>query len=49
LAPGLTTLNKSISVRILQPDYLHTDLPNNTSNWQNNLRIGAGLTLHFSR
>jgi len=43
------SLNKSISVRILQLDYLHTELPNNTSNWQNNLRIGAGLTLHFSR
>ena len=41
-------LNKRISVRILQLDYLRTALPNNTTNWQNNLRIGAGLTLHFS-
>lgn len=38
-----------ISIRVLQIDYLRTALPNNTSNWQNNLRIGAGITLHFSR
>jgi hypothetical protein len=42
-------LNKRISARILQLDYLRTTLPNNTTNWQNNLRIGAGLTLRFSR
>jgi peptidoglycan-associated lipoprotein len=42
-------LNKSISVRILQLDYLRTTLPNNSNNWQNNLRIAAGLTLRFSR
>jgi opacity protein-like surface antigen len=42
------SLNKRISVRILQLDYLSTALPNNTTNWQNNLRIGTGITLHFS-
>jgi len=29
-------------------DYLRTALPNNSNNWQNNLRVAAGLTLHFS-
>jgi hypothetical protein len=28
-------------------DYLRTALPNNSTNWQSNLRIAAGLTLHF--
>jgi peptidoglycan-associated lipoprotein len=42
------SLNKRLSVRILQLDYLRTALPNNSTNWQNNLRIGAGLTLRFS-
>jgi opacity protein-like surface antigen len=41
-------VNKRLSVRILQLDYLRTALPNNSNNWQNNLRVGAGLTLHFS-
>lgn len=41
-------VNRHIFVRFLQLDYLWTELPNNSTNWQNNLRIGAGLTLHFS-
>ena len=41
-------VNKRLSVRILQLDYLRTALPNNSNNWQNNLRISAGLTLRFS-
>lgn len=41
-------LNKHLAVRVLQVDYLRTELPNNTSNWQNNLRVGAGLTLRLS-
>jgi len=41
-------VNKRLSVRILQLDYLRTALPNNSNDWQNNLRIGAGLTLRFS-
>ena len=36
------------SVRVLQLDYLRTSLPNNSTDWQNNLRIGAGVTLHFA-
>jgi outer membrane immunogenic protein len=42
-------LNHRFSLRILQLDYLRTALPNNTNNWQNNLRIGAGIILHFPR
>lgn len=41
-------LNKRLYVRYIQLDYLRTALPNNSSNWQSNFRIGAGLTLHFS-
>jgi hypothetical protein len=39
--------DKRFSVRALQLEYLHTDLPNNSTNWQNNLRISAGFTIHF--
>ena len=42
------SLRKHLSIRFLQVDYLRTALPNNSTNWQNNLRIGAGLTLHIS-
>jgi hypothetical protein len=42
-------LNQRFSLRILQLDYLRTTLPNNTNNWQNNLRIGAGIILRFHR
>jgi len=40
--------NRHVSVRVLQVDYLRTGMPNITSNWQNNLRIGAGVTWHFT-
>lgn len=43
------SINHRFSVRLLQLDYLRTSLPNTSSNWQNNLRIGIGLTLHFSQ
>jgi peptidoglycan-associated lipoprotein len=42
-------LNKQLSLRVLQLDYLRTSLPNNANDRQNNLRIGAGLTLRLSR
>lgn len=42
------SLNKRLSLRMLQLDYAHTALPNNTNDRQNNLRIGAGLTLRIS-
>jgi opacity protein-like surface antigen len=41
-------LNKRLSLRVLQVDYSRSSLPNNTTNWQNNLRIGAGLTLRLA-
>jgi hypothetical protein len=40
-------INKRFSVRFVQADYLRTSLPNLSSNWQNNLRIAAGVTLHL--
>jgi hypothetical protein len=39
--------DKRFSCRALQLEYLHTDLPNNSTNWQNNLRISVGFTIHF--
>jgi hypothetical protein len=26
---------------------MHSDLPNNSNNWQNHLKIAAGLIYHF--
>ncbi len=46
-AGGDYRINPLLSIRVLQLDYLRTQLPNTTSNWQNNLRIGAGVTLHL--
>jgi hypothetical protein len=40
-------LRNRLSVRVLQLDYLRTTLPNSGTDWQNNLRIGVGLTLRF--
>lgn len=40
-------VSKRLSVRVLQLDYLRTGLPNGNTNWQNNLRIGVGLTLRL--
>lgn len=42
-------IGKRFAVRVLQLDYLRTSLPNASNNWQDNLRVGAGLTLHFAR
>lgn len=41
-------IGRRISIRFVQVDYLRTSLPNLTSNWQNNLRAAAGITLHIS-
>jgi hypothetical protein len=41
------SLQKRFSVRLLQVDYLRTSLPNSSTDWQNNLRIGIGITLHL--
>lgn len=40
-------INNRLSLRVAQLDFLRTGLPNTTNNWQNNLRAGAGLTMHF--
>jgi peptidoglycan-associated lipoprotein len=40
-------LSRRLSLRFLQADYVRTSLPNNVNNWQNNLRLSAGLTLRF--
>jgi opacity protein-like surface antigen len=42
-------LSKHLSLRILELEYLRTSLPNNSTNWQNHLRAGVGITLHFPR
>jgi len=42
-------LNKHVSLRILQVDFMRTALPNNTTDWQNNLRMAAGLTFNFGQ
>jgi hypothetical protein len=41
-------LIKPISLRLLQIEYLRTSLPNDADNWQNNLRLSAGLTIRFA-
>ncbi len=46
-AGGDYQLNKRISIRVLQLDYVRTQLPNTSSNWQNNLRVGSGVTLNL--
>jgi len=37
----------NFSLRLIEVDYMHTDLPNNVNNWQNHLKIAAGLLYHF--
>ncbi len=34
-------------VRLLEVDYVHTALPNNASNTQNDVRLAFGVTYHF--
>ena len=41
-------IDHSFSVRILEMDYLRTNLPNNTSSsWQNHLKFVSGVIYHF--
>lgn len=40
-------LTHHLSVRALEADWLRTQLPNATSNVQNNLRLGTGLIFQF--
>jgi hypothetical protein len=48
-AGGDYRVNQFMSIRVLQVGYIRSQLPNTTSNWQNNLSIGAGLTFHLHR
>ena len=41
------SLTKNIDLRLLQAEYLRTALPNNSTGWQNNLRLGSGITFHW--
>ncbi|MGA8744095.1 MAG: outer membrane beta-barrel protein [Terracidiphilus sp.] len=41
------SISEKLSLRAVQIDYLRTSLPNILSDWQNNLRIGVGVTVRF--
>jgi peptidoglycan-associated lipoprotein len=36
-------LSRHIDLRAFEADWLRTELPNSTTNIQNNLRVGAGF------
>ena len=38
--------SRHISLRLFQADWMRTQLPNSTTNIQNNLRLGAGIVFH---
>jgi len=40
-------VNPRFSIRLVEADYLLTTFDNGTNNHQNNLRISAGLVIHF--
>jgi hypothetical protein len=40
-------LRKHLAVRACEADWLRTDLPNSTTDVQNNLKVGAGLVLRI--
>jgi peptidoglycan-associated lipoprotein len=41
------TLSRRFAVRLIEADWLRTQLPNGTTSVQNNLHLGAGLILRF--
>jgi hypothetical protein len=41
------SLNRRFSLRLIQADYLLTTFDNGSNNHQNNLRISAGVVIHF--
>jgi peptidoglycan-associated lipoprotein len=50
LGGGLNmALSKRLGLRLLDAEYLHTSLPNNTHNTQNDTRLGAGFIYRFGR
>jgi hypothetical protein len=36
-----------LSARLIEVDYMRSDLPNSVNNWQNHLKIAAGILYHF--
>ena len=40
-------LNRHFTVRILQPEYLYTHIPNGVNDHQNSLRFSSGVVFHF--
>ena len=40
-------LSPKFSARLIEVDYMHSDLPNISNNWQNHLKIAAGIIYHF--
>lgn len=42
-------LTRRFAIRVIQADYLRTQLPNGGTNLQNNLRLAAGIDLRFQR
>jgi peptidoglycan-associated lipoprotein len=40
-------LKRHVSLRLLQVDWLRTQLPNGGTNVQNHFRISTGVELHF--
>jgi hypothetical protein len=42
-------LSKSLGVRLFEADYVRSSLPNDASNTQNDVRLGAGVTWHIGR
>lgn len=40
-------LSRRVSLRLIQADWLWTQLPNGTSNVQNNLQLGFGVVFHL--
>lgn len=40
-------LSRSLAWRMIQADYVRTQMPNNYANTQNDLRLGTGLLFHF--
>lgn len=41
------SLEHHLALRLIQADWLRTQLPNATTDVQNNLRLGVGLTIHL--
>jgi len=40
-------LSRRFSARLIEVDYMYSDLPNISNDWQNHLKIAAGIIYHF--